>query len=268
MKRCFTLLLCAVFCLAMCSAAFADIAIEPSGNSFYQQHFDQCSYENRLYFTNGSEGYVYIYDSPNSSSPKAAAKNGEIYCVLWVYKDWGCFDYDPETMEAWGDESGWVRLADMAADYDSDSFSAEHSSELEHDRALTLRIKTGETVPVWKYPGSGIQKTDIANYTNEPEAEVSFNTLYTDSQGRQWGQLGYFFGRVDGWVCVSDPLNTALEADENYRELDITEACSDEELRAALKEARAMNYTLIAGAAAAVLMAAAVLVYVIKRKKN
>lgn len=268
MKRMFILLLCAVLCLAMGIGAFADVAIEPADSSFYDSHPDECEYENRKYITNGSEGYVLIYDSPEDSTPKTAVKNGVAYWVLWIYEDWGCFDYDPKTMESWGSESGWVKLGDMSADYDSDSFIAEHSLEIDDERGLSISIKDGESVAVWKYPGSGILKTDIGNYTNEPEKLVEFSRTYTDSQGRDWGWVGYFYGRVNGWVCISDPMNTELEADENYREPEIVPACSDEELASVIKETKAPNYAILTGAFGFLIMAAAVLVYVVKRQKK
>ena len=38
---------------------------------------------------------------------------------------------------------------------------------------------------------------------------------FTDPAGRTWGEIGYFYGIRNCWVCIDDPYNGALPPDEN-----------------------------------------------------
>ena len=263
MKKLFSLLLCLVFVLAAEGTAFADVAIEPRDNSFYERHRGECSYENRLYLANGQDGYVFIYKSPVSTSPQDAAVNGSEWWVEYIYDGWGCVEYES------GDDyrSGWIRMSQLSADYDSTAFFEEHRDEIDEKAVRSIEIKSDDTVYAWKYPGSGVVRDTLGNYTRDPVATVELGSIYTDSEGREWGYLGYYYGQRYLWICISDPMNGQLEADENYREPELVPAASQQEADSALSRAMGPNYVLVAGACGVAVIAAALL-YVFIRKKR
>ena len=214
-KRLFSLLLLCALLSALAAPALADVAYLPRDN-FIEKHWDECSYENRWYWTNGAEGYVLAHKTPGSAEA-APLPNGGKYYVSNVYRDeWGVLEYDPDTLEnalGNGSVSGWVKMSDMAADYDADAFYADHRSELVTDGDAELEIDSGRTVYLYKYPGSGEVTGELSgSWGGDP---ISFNTRFTDPAGRQWGYCNYYYGHRDFWVCLDDPFNDALAPDEN-----------------------------------------------------
>ena len=214
MKRLFTaLLLCALLC-ALAAPALADVAYTPR-DDFIEKHWNECSYENRWYWTNGAEGYVLAHPTPDSAAA-TPLPNGMKYYISNVYKDeWGVLEYDPDTLEntLWnGSVSGWVRMSEMVADYDNDAFEHDHRAEIVGESAELL-LEWDKTAYGYKYPGSGIVVDDFSRqYYRDP---FYLSPLFTDPAGRTWGFVGYNYGRHDCWICIDDPYNDALAPDEN-----------------------------------------------------
>lgn len=267
MKKLFVAMLTVFWAAALCIGAAADIAYEPSDN-FYEAHHDECQYESRIYFSNGPEGYVIAYTSPQGRAA-AVLPNGNWYNVSWTYGDggerWGCIEYDPNTLENWGDKSAWVKMDKMTADYDSDCFFEDHRDEISAGDD-SLSFTAGQTVYGWKYPGSGIVRFTLDG--NSVRGSLGFSDTYTDSSGREWGYIGYYHGYRNFWVCLSEPFNGELAADENYVTPDLVPTASQARMNAALKEAGAGNYRIAAGAVGIAAIAAAVLVYTLLKKRQ
>lgn len=269
MKKMLTFLLSLMLLLSLCPAALADIAYEPSDN-FYEKHMDECSYENRWYYTNGGEGYVVGFSFPTGSAQEAFP-NGTRFLVSWTYGEggdtWGCIEYDSETLtHGYDDKSCWVKMSDMQVDYDSESFTAEHAADIVEE-TNEIKLPDYKTYMVcWKYPGS-----DTVRYTIGGHADtISFQKAYTDPAGRKWGYCGYWQGHRQFWVCLDEPFNENLEPDENFVDVlaQLTPAADEAAMAAALKEVKAPNYTLIFGAIGVAAIAAALLVYVLLKKKK
>lgn len=271
MKKCLCVALGLLLVLALAVPALADVAYGPN-DDFYEKHRDDCDYENRSYYTNGTEGYVTVYASPTGSG-RDAIPNGGRFWVSWTYDGgaWGCIEYDPETKGAAGIDgtSGWVKMSDMVCDYDSQAFMDDHAGEIiREERSAQPSQADGDAVYAYKYPGSGVvrDKMDWDMIWSEP---LSFSAVFTDPAGREWGYCGYHYGFRDFWVCLSDPYNGALEADENYVDplASATPAADPDTVAKAASAARTPSVYLIAGIGGVVVIAAAVLAAAVKRKR-
>ena len=268
MKRFFTALLALMLLCALTVPVLADVAYEPD-DAFFRRHSGECRHENRAYYTNGAEGFVLVYGSPTGDA-EAALPNGYNYWIYYTYKDeWGYLEYDPDDpdSENWREfVSGWVKLADMTADYDYRAFDAEHGSEIS-EADVRLEAPRSSTVFFYKYPGSGIV-TDKIKVDWVTVDGPSFTRVFTDSAGRDWGYIGYYCGYRNIWVCIDDPCNPELPPDENYRAVNIVPVAAAGVMESALSAAKRPTAYLYAGAAGVVVIAAAVLVFVIRKKKR
>ena len=70
-------------------------------------------------------------------------------------------------------------------------------------------LPVGEKAVLWSYPCSGENQGIL-----EPEEELTFSEFYKDSQERIWGNLGYYRGIRDRWICLSDPENEEIPMEE------------------------------------------------------
>jgi hypothetical protein len=305
MKRISSLLLALALMCALALPAAADVAYLPRDN-FIEKHWDECSYMNRWFYTNGAEGYVLAHKTPDSAEA-TPLPNGRKYYISNVYKgEWGVLEYDRDTLEnnlTNGSVSGWVRMSEMVADYDNDSFMADHAAEIRSEE-VTLEWEAHEPVCAYKYPGSGEVRETLERGWFGQEPEILFNLCFTDPAGREWGYCGYFYGHRDMWVCLDDPYNGALPPDENCvtvatrpaageetpeptpaetpapvseatpapapagKTVELTPPADDETMKQAAKDNRGAGPYLAAGGAGVVVVAAAVLVAALKKKKQ
>ena len=305
MKRFGFLPLLLALCCLLAAPAAADVAYMPR-DSFLEKHWDECRYENRWYYANGAEGYVLAHKTPDSAEATPLPNGGKYY-VSNVYKgEWGVLEYDGDTLEnkLWNDSvCGWVRMSDMVADYDCDAFMADHRRELT-DGGAELEFTAGQNVACYKYPGSGEVTATLEGA--HVRGTLSFSTLFTDPAGRQWGYCGYYYGYRDLWVCLDDPFSEALPPDENCvtvvtapaappqteppapaetdapaqtqapaqtpepagKTVELTPPADDETMKQAAKENRGSGPFLAAGAAGVTVVAAAVLIKELRKKKQ
>lgn len=271
MKKYLRVALGLLLVLTLAVPALADVLYEPN-DDFYEKHYRDCDYENRVYYTNGNHGYVTVYASPTGSGRDAIA-NGVAFLIYWTYDGgkWGCIEYDPDSRQAayQNSVSGWVKMSDMVCDYDSQAFMDDHSGEfVGEERSFQPDRTEGEAVYAYKYPGSGVvrDKMDWDMIWSEP---LSFSAVFTDPAGREWGYCGYHYGFRDFWVCLSDPYNGALAADENYVDplASATPAADPDTVAKAASAARTPSVYLIAGIGGVVVIAAAILTAAVKRKR-
>ena len=176
----------------------ADLILEPE-DQFYQAHADQCEYVDRSYYTDGS---VDFWTAPNGRKKGSFPADTRLQ-ITHVYTDsqgaqWGVF------LEQ---ESGWVLMADVYLDYDSRQFREDHEEEILPGEEQVL--PQGEKVVFWSYPCSG------ENWgTEELQQELKFSEFYTDDQERLWGNVGYYMGSRDFWICLSEPENQEISMEE------------------------------------------------------
>ena len=272
MKRTCCFLLALLLTMALAAPALADIAYEPR-DDFYEKHRKDCDYENRVWYTNGGEGYVTVYGSPTGGA-KTAIANGVSFYVSYTYDvgRWGCIEYDPDTQQNafQNTVSGWVKMEEMVCDYDSRAFVEDHADELVvGERSLQPDPEAGEALYTYTYPGSGIVRTTM-NVNNIGREEIRFSQVFTDPAGRDWGYCGYHYGIRELWVCLDDPYNGELEADENFVDplATMTPVADPSAVEAAARAAGLPSAYLIAGIGGVVVIAAAVLTAVIRKKKK
>ncbi|MBQ8264594.1 MAG: hypothetical protein IJY96_07470 [Oscillospiraceae bacterium] len=259
------LVLFMMFALALSFAAFADVAYEPRDN-FYDKHRSECEYENRTWITNGAEGYVVGYSSPTGSASEVFP-NGREYYVSYTWLDgealWGCIEYDPASLEsAWRDaESAWVDMSAMVPRYDSRAFMEEHADELLDEERILVPEPDAE-VQAYLYPGSGIVVTALPS-----GSDIRLGNIYTDAEGREWGRIGYHYGIRDVWVCIDD-ASAALPAGDEFTEREIIPAADDSAMKKALNESSGLSANVLVGAVGAVVIAGAIIAYIIIRKRR
>lgn len=266
MKFCAFLAFVLLFALLLGTAAYADVAYEPDDN-FYERHWDECKYENRIYITNGAEGCTVVYSSPTGSAA-AVIPNGSSFYVSYTWDgDWGCIEYDPDTLQAaYGESSGWVLMADMCPEYDSTSFRQEHADRISSE-SFTLMLPAGAEYIGYKYPGSGLVSTTLGSFSGDDYTTIYVDSVYTDADGGRWGYVGYFFGHRDFWINLDNP-DIQLGPGPEFREPELIPAADEETMQAVLGSASPFSPYIIAGAVGAALIALAICAFILLKKKK
>ncbi len=179
-------------CILFTISAHADVLFEPE-DSFYQEHRSECTYVSRQFTANGPEGKVIVYESPESSKVVDTWENGHQATVAYTYEDKGG--------TVWGvcESGGWMPMEYMEVVYDNISFTEQHAADIKTQQG-TLDKKEGEKINFWKYPGSEV------SYEGEIwDTALSYEDVYEDSEGHQWGSVVYYYGYRDVWVCIDQP---------------------------------------------------------------
>lgn len=193
----------------------ADVIWEPYENDFYKEHYEECTYVGVDYTANGSEGYVTVYQAPDSSKEIALVLNGETLFVSFSWQDkkgndWGAVEIRPEnTAESRRDvnteiSQGWVRMSEMAKKYNEKDFRSEHEHEFEEYQGELDNYVIEKSIVIWPYPGADEYKDEILFYMSEGEVP-GYQDLYTDPDGNRWTYVGYYYGSRQGWVCIDAP---------------------------------------------------------------
>jgi hypothetical protein len=199
--------------------ALADVIWEPS-DSFYEQHREDCVYNNRHYTANGKDGVITVVKEPVSNEAVASVNNGNTFFVSFTYTDkdgaeWGVVEFNPDGSGNLADldystaVSGWVRMTDMTVVYDDISFAEDHQSEFEPYTGNYEEFKNGEPVTFWSYPGSGVVAWEEDAFERNDFFQIT--ETFTDTDGRLWGYIGYYYGARNIWVCISDPSGAGIE---------------------------------------------------------
>ena len=215
-RKLLALLTVLLLLVTMVTPAFADVLWEPRGNSFYESHGS--TYHNRTYLANGGDGYVTVRTAPDSRSEVVNLANGIWFNVVYTWEDkdgslWG-LGYSGQ----WGENEGWVPLADMALIYDYVSFDEDHSHEFQPYDGSCGDLTEACT---YSYPGgvyiSSVKAVDGGSYT----LDQGFQNLYTDENGLRWSYIGYFYGLKNFWVCIDDPMNENLGVESYLTEAQV-----------------------------------------------
>lgn len=179
--------------------ARADVIWEPQ-DSFYEKHSSECTYVNRQYITDGPDGVVIVYESPESDKVTATWENG---MAVWI-----SYTYEDERGVLWGisetEENGWMPMDYMKLVYDSISFEEDYSGQIEAQSGEVGEQYRNDTIYLWKYPASEQYRTmDLQSLGAEHMPQYAY--LYIDETGHQWGKIGYFYGMRNLWVCLDAP---------------------------------------------------------------
>lgn len=271
MKRKLSLIVLAlVITAALAAPAFADIMWEPYGNSFYEQHRDECNYENRGCQANGPEGYVTLQTAPGSLTEVMNVANGtQLYLgFTWQDRDgsqWGVVEYSVEKEDGgWDWIDGWVPMDQIALIYNHTSFEEDHGAEFqEYDGsgdALTEAY-------LYSYPGGVCEDFTIEESGSYTFAEA-FQYLYTDENGLRWAFTTYYYGFRNYWVCIDDPMNRELGVDAPLTEAQVRGTDDSALVQPAENVPAARTAALWAIPAALVVIAAAVTALIVRSRRK
>lgn len=258
----------------------ADVIWEPYEDDFYSKHYEECEHVSADYLTNGEEGYVTVYLSPESSKEVAKIMNGVSFNVSFTWQDkdgtvWGIIELenyetkDGESVAA-GEDFGWVSLKHMAKVYDNSDFLIEHQAEFAEYSGELDDYKVQERMVVWTYPGSGKIKCQLFEPMFDNDVP-GYDHLYTDVEGNRWTYLGYYYGSVNGWVCIDDPeseeITLSYEPEITEEELILPEQ-PEEGLNSGGMDDSVPGLKLAAGLVAGVVAVTAGLIAVLFGKKK
>jgi len=165
-------------------------------------------YSGRRFYANGEAGYITLLTEPNSSREMISLKNGEIIFIQFTFDDngvkWGITDLNLPNSTHNEAPTGWVRMDQLYAVYDSNAFIDANTDRI-YDREYDLsKMELDGDIIFWTWPGSG----EISGIWKDMEIiESNMNIIYTiyiDNEGREWGYLPYFYGWREVWICLDD----------------------------------------------------------------
>ncbi len=202
MKRLLLLLL--TMLLTIPTAVMADVIVEPE-NAFYEAHREECTHTAyRCYF---SDEETVIYSAPYGMK-RGTVQPGQNLGVEWVYTEadgsvWGYCEW----------KNGWIPLGGMQLCYDWISFAEEYAGEIRPnaERNPFSAWFAGDSVMTYSYPNGPVSyEMELFDLEGMPDS------LYTSRDGREWGFIGYYYGRRNCWVCLSDPNNPNLTIESEH----------------------------------------------------
>ncbi|WP_287715010.1 hypothetical protein [Blautia sp.] len=134
-------------------------------------------------------------------------KNREKYYISFVYTDkknveWGFLEDGQEN-------SGWVPMDYMYPVYNSQSFYEEYRDKITSDDGVIPNVTKGDVIYGWEYPGA-----ESKFKLKVEEDTFDYSSMFTDEEGHQWGNVGYYMGNRDFWVCIDEPQNPELPVRE------------------------------------------------------
>ncbi len=112
MKRLPSLVL--AVCLLLSTTASADLITIAPSDSFYAAHVDDCRYEPHEYVTNGTEGYVTLWYTPEMQRKYDNAANGLTFSGPYLYTAPDGAEWIAVQSEDPRDSFVWVLRSDCA----------------------------------------------------------------------------------------------------------------------------------------------------------
>lgn len=199
--------LCLLLVLALLPAcAFADLIVEPE-DDFYRHNMNECYHLGASFSAKGPDGGVTFYKSPKNSKIAFRLENGEDIYIQYIYEDKNGITWGVAELYDNGDyTSGWAPMDYLWENYSSDMFITQYSGSMRSEDRELDTDGVDENVYFWRYPGS-----EYYNESSFDTADLSFNRIFTDEQGRDWGYVGYFYGIRDSWVLLDAPGATFEE---------------------------------------------------------
>lgn len=252
-----TLVLTLVLVFALTAAVSADILWEPYNNDYYD--YEACETVAKTYAV--PEGMtVNVYTAPEGGTLLTTLEagtrvyvgfrqevNGEIWGVGYPYGD-----YNTE---------GWFRLGRLQREYDHELFMEEH--EVSNEGGAITDYQVQDQIYTWTYPGSGLADGAIdAISPDYNDGRLTYQFVYTDPDGGQWGYVGYYMGRC-GWIYLDDPENPNPPLFPLEAESTVTDTSPTEEAPGA-----GQGLVWVIALVAVVVAVTGVLIAVLKKKKR
>ena len=207
---------CVMLVSLLSGFALADVIYQPD-DDFYNSHAGDCEYLNRDYYANGESGYMELFNKPDGSS-LGFADNGGVFHVQFTYKSgdttWGVVEYSTS-----GDKlipsnendfkTAWIKLSDALLKYDYISFDEDHSAEYTPYDGDYTELADINNIVMWTFPCSGENNGTIDSI----DENFAVQSVYTDSEGRKWGFVSYYYAIKNFWICISDPASADIAAE-------------------------------------------------------
>jgi hypothetical protein len=180
----------------------ADVIFEPE-NDFYERHSDKMVYTDRSFVVNGSATLV---SEPSSKRSIATLQNNaNVYITFTCLYDGDYWGY----VSTHGQPQGWVNINQLLVPYDHIFFAEENGVDFfRHSNDLSKLEEAGSAY-MWRWPGTDITPRLLEDIDIQM---VNISNTFVDEQEREWIQLGYYFGRSNAWICLSDPMNSEIPA--------------------------------------------------------
>ena len=202
-RQCAVLICCILFTIvgSMVSVlpVSADIIWEPE-DMFYNDHASECTYVNRAFTANGPDGIVIVYKNPESPQKVTQLENGTVIYISYTYQDsdgilWGIYENTNAK------KTGWMPMEYMEIVYDSISFAEEFQEEIVGAVEQDLDSQyLGQEIYLWEYPGAE-NGTPMQTQEHLP----TYSHVFQDEEGRLWGNVNYYYGMKNKWVCIDQP---------------------------------------------------------------
>ncbi len=111
------------------------------------------------------------------------------------------------------------------------------------DSAYNNAFDGVEELILWRYPNSGwvVGRSNSQWFSENVSLAETFTQCYVDESGRVWGYINYIYGQKMNWICISNPGNTNLPADET------TVAAVEQEVKAMELRESIPTIALVAG---------------------
>lgn len=211
MKKIFLFVSTVILLVALlCPAVYADVIVEPYGNTFFEAHSEECTLVDRNYTVNET---VSVFASPKDTKQLGRIAAGSIININNVYTAPDGTEWGISIMDGYRD-GVWMKMSALTVVYDFISFEEEYGHTFTEYDASKHVIPEG-AIFVWTYPNSGV----VAYYKSEVDSDsfsdaVKFiDKVYTDEAGISWGFVPYYYGVRNTWIAfadVTEMLGTAV----------------------------------------------------------
>ena len=208
-----------IMLISTAGRARADVMIEPD-NDFWRRNTDKMVSMVHNFYANGEAGYVIFVAEPNIVRESFSVSNGEIIYITYTYTDdagviWGVTERNTGNADRTDWKSGWVKMSELQVIYDSYIFYDENKDSFLNRTFNAADYYTDGDFIVWTWPGSGVIEQVIRENLiadGELPIDVMGETIYIDSDGREWGHAAYLYGSRDVWICLTELSNNEIPA--------------------------------------------------------
>ncbi len=199
MKKLYAVL-AVILCLILSPLAVRADVIDIPDDPFFYDHEEECRTVDITFETNGPNGSVTLYRSPEDPTVVMSVENGTLVHIKTIYED--------KDGTAWGIElygNGWMPIDHLWRVYDGGLFRNDHISEFESLPERKEYEGSADEVVLYEYPCSADDYYTIDWLTPE---DLSYDTVFTDPAGHVWAYCdslsGYMGASSPSWICLDD----------------------------------------------------------------
>lgn len=263
MRKLFSAFLALTLVLVFSVTAFADVIWEPYDDSYYKKHQED--------FTFCRSAYETLQDTPCLDKPGGKVID-TIAAGETFYGEYLCTAKDGDYIVSnWRINDKWVSvyiLRDLVIDRYDQEFLTDFADQLQTEAPEGIQELFWEgPFRFWVYPGGPSRET--GNYFEGDDFVTACQWFYTDPQGEVWGYIGYWYGHQDSWVCLTNMTEENLTGAREVLPASAAAPTLPQTPAETPAETSAIpTALLIALPTGVALMAAVLLIFLPKRKKE